>query len=67
MYEYIKHKIKKLNSSVPLETQVSVIKSIYTDLEDRGFHHAEIYTMITQVILENIKEYERELKKLKEE
>lgn len=66
MYEYVRHKLSKLSCSTPFDKQVEAIKNLYNDLEAKGFHHAEIYTMITQVIIEQIQVAEAELKKLKE-
>ena len=63
MKNYIKYRIKQIELA-PLEVQKRTLENLYKELEERGYNHLEIYTMINEVLIENLKELNEKLKNL---
>ena len=63
MKNYIKYRIKQIELA-PLEVQKRTLENLYKELEERGYNHLEIYTMINEVIINNLKGLNNRLKNL---
>ncbi len=65
MREYlIRHRINKIPADALLEQKTQVLENIYKELEERGYHHSEVYVIINEVICENLRNLKDRLKNI---
>ena len=63
MIDYIKFRLKQAEFK-SIREKIKILKDIYKELEERGYNHLEIYEMINEVIINNLKGLSSKLKNL---
>ena len=66
MIEYIKFRLKQAELK-SIEEKIRILKDIYQELESKGYNHLEIYAMINEVIINNLRNLNKKLKNLTNE
>jgi len=61
LINYIKFRLKQAELK-PIKEKTRILKDIYKELEERGYSHLEIYSMINEVIINNLKRLNKKLK-----
>lgn len=63
MENYIRIVLKNLEFK-PLSEQKDGLKKLYTELEERGYNHIDIYTTINKILIDNLKQLNGKLNNL---
>lgn len=53
MKDYIRFKLNKLTGTNE-EEKTSILEEIYKELLEKGYRYEQIYTMINEVVIENV-------------
>jgi len=60
MKGYIKIRLETLRNK-PIEEQTRILKAIYNEGEERGYHHTLIFGWVNEIICENLRRLRSEL------